>query len=217
MNGKDTDGVPTTFLQKTFEMISDTTYSDTVCWSQDGKSFLIKNSKAFSEEVLPKYFKHNNLASFVRQLNMYDFHKRRCKNQFHVFEHPFFVRERYDLLGVIRRKPAYPLVSKSRKSDPELSPILQKLSALNKTSKDYDSKILEIEDRVKSIGQESKTLLSEVWDSKERIKNVEGILQVVAKFLESEPANQRIQRPSESSSSDLEEKLCPFGTQNHYS
>ena len=37
---------------------------------QNGQSFLVLDEQRFAKEILPKYLKHNNMASFVRQLNM---------------------------------------------------------------------------------------------------------------------------------------------------
>lgn len=37
---------------------------------QDGRSFIIQNQAQFAREQLPLNYKHNNMASFIRQLNM---------------------------------------------------------------------------------------------------------------------------------------------------
>lgn len=42
---------------------------------QEGNSFLVLDEQRFAKEILPKFFKHNNMASFIRQLNM-------CKTAF---------------------------------------------------------------------------------------------------------------------------------------
>lgn len=62
---------PPPFLTKTFDMVDDLSIDDVVSWSRAGQSFVVWDPHAFSTTVLPKYFKHNNFSSFVRQLNTY--------------------------------------------------------------------------------------------------------------------------------------------------
>ena len=50
-------------------------YSDTSEWNEEGDAFIIKNIAKLTDEIFPQHFKHNNFLSFVRQLNMYGFHK----------------------------------------------------------------------------------------------------------------------------------------------
>ena len=67
------------FLQKIYEMLSRSEISDVICWADDGLSFIIKDESRFANEEISKYFKHSNFSSFIRQLNMYDFHKSKRK------------------------------------------------------------------------------------------------------------------------------------------
>jgi hypothetical protein len=67
-------------------------HSHIISWNEDGTAFVVRRVNEFSEVILPKYFKHSNFASFVRQLNMYDFHKTRNDNNENEFKHKYFIR-----------------------------------------------------------------------------------------------------------------------------
>ncbi|CAN4087797.1 unnamed protein product [Withania somnifera] len=67
--------VPTPFLIKTYQLIEDQSIDDVISWNEDGSTFIVWNPTEFARDLLPKYFKHNNFSSFVRQLNTYGFRK----------------------------------------------------------------------------------------------------------------------------------------------
>jgi len=98
------------FLTKTFEIFSNEEYSDLCGWGENGDTIVIKKVAEFSATVLPKYFKHSNFQSFVRQLNMYDFHKTVQDPSHGEFKHEYFKKGRADLLRFIKRKVSQPAV-----------------------------------------------------------------------------------------------------------
>jgi hypothetical protein len=63
------------FINKLYTMLEDPNVHSLICWDPTGTIFIVHNPTDFAKTVLPQYFKHNNFASFVRQLNMYGFHK----------------------------------------------------------------------------------------------------------------------------------------------
>lgn len=59
------------FLKKCYEMVDDQATDSIISWSDNDDCFIIWDMTQFSVELLPKYFKHNNFSSFMRQLNIY--------------------------------------------------------------------------------------------------------------------------------------------------
>ena len=92
------------FLLKLYSILENENFSNVVHWKENGKSFAIVNFNRFIDEVLPSYYKHKNFASFVRQLNMYDFHKERAKVDEFAFGHKKFIRGNKKMLRMIKRK-----------------------------------------------------------------------------------------------------------------
>ncbi|KAL8947160.1 MAG: hypothetical protein Q9222_006529 [Ikaeria aurantiellina] len=66
--------VQTAFIHKLYNMLEDSSIQNLISWSNNNESFVMSPSAEFSK-VLAQYFKHTNISSFVRQLNMYGFHK----------------------------------------------------------------------------------------------------------------------------------------------
>lgn len=95
-------------------MVNDPENHELIRWSTAGDSFFVLDHERFAREVLGRWFKHQNFASFVRQLNMYGFHKIPHLQQgvlksdsdtdFWNFAHPNFHRGRPELLCLIQRK-----------------------------------------------------------------------------------------------------------------
>ncbi|OAA48087.1 flocculation suppression protein [Beauveria brongniartii RCEF 3172] len=68
--------VQTAFIHKLYNMLEDSQIQHLISWSATAESFVMSPTADFSK-VLSQYFKHTNISSFVRQLNMYGFHKER--------------------------------------------------------------------------------------------------------------------------------------------
>ncbi|GAC97641.1 DNA binding transcription factor [Pseudozyma hubeiensis SY62] len=104
------------FLNKLRSMVDDPNTDELIRWSPDGASFFVPNHVRFGDEVLPRFFKHNRFSSFVRQLNMYGFHKvphlqqgalkhdSPQESELWEFSNPHFHRDHPDWLSKVQRK-----------------------------------------------------------------------------------------------------------------
>lgn len=105
-----TSNVPA-FLTKLWALVENSNCDDLICWDESGNSFHVYEQARFSKEILPLYFKHSNIASFIRQLNMYGFRKvvhidtgLKTEKDDVEFQHVYFIKGHEDLLENIKRK-----------------------------------------------------------------------------------------------------------------
>ncbi|KAI9699472.1 MAG: stress-responsive transcription factor hsf1 [Candelina mexicana] len=104
------------FVQKLSSFLEDDKNFSLIRWSRSGDSFIVVDEDEFAKRLIPELFKHNNYASFVRQLNMYGFHKKvgLSDNSMNAsadgkrktpseYSHPYFKKHRSNLLWLINK------------------------------------------------------------------------------------------------------------------
>ncbi|KAI3713389.1 hypothetical protein L1987_71966 [Smallanthus sonchifolius] len=92
----------TPFLTKTYQLVDDPSSDEMVSWNDHGNAFVVWRPAEFATDLLPKYFKHNNFSSFIRQLNTYGF--RKIVSDRWEFANDYFRRGEKSLLLEIQRR-----------------------------------------------------------------------------------------------------------------
>ncbi|KAM5298049.1 heat shock factor protein 4 isoform 3-T3 [Glossophaga mutica] len=163
------------FLGKLWALVGDPSTDHLIRWSPSGTSFLVSDQSRFAKEVLPQYFKHSNMASFVRQLNMYGFRKvvsieqgglLRPERDHVEFQHPSFLRGREQLLERVRRKArrCLPWQVPALRSDdgrwrPEdLGRLLSEVQALRGAQENTEERLRELRQQNEILWREVVTL-----------------------------------------------------------
>jgi len=164
------------FIGKLAMMLEDHTAAPYVAWSGTGDSIIVINPSLFATQVLPRYFKHSNFASFVRQLNLYGFHKTSQEPETCEFAHPMFRQGNEHLFKDIKRKVA-------SGSGFDKDPIRQKCETdrLMAEFQDLKAKHKELEAALQQKEAEKQLIFTEMMQSKQRQEVLE---QRLTKMLE---------------------------------
>ncbi|CAB1119047.1 unnamed protein product [Ectocarpus sp. CCAP 1310/34] len=92
------------FLVKAYQIFDTPAWSDVCGWGEGGNTVVIRKQVEFAQHILPLFFNHSNLQSFVRQLNMYNFRKVMQDPSSGEFKHDLFRKGNGHLLHKIKRK-----------------------------------------------------------------------------------------------------------------
>lgn len=99
-------------------MLTDERNEPWIAFSESGDTFTVFDPDTFAQNVLPRYFRHRNFQSFIRQLNLYNFSKvvtartvprakpTKGEQETWEFQNPDFHRDRPENVDLIRRRGA---------------------------------------------------------------------------------------------------------------
>ncbi|KDQ13971.1 hypothetical protein BOTBODRAFT_110728, partial [Botryobasidium botryosum FD-172 SS1] len=170
------------FPRKLYDMVDDPETDECIYWASDGKSFFVFDPERFSREVLPRYFKHSKFSSFVRQLNMYGFHKiPQLKNEMETelcqFVNPTFQRGEPDRQSIKRKDSTRAGASgEAGEEEVALQPITAELAAIKRHQTTILSDLKELE-------ESSQRLWHESFKSRDRQQQLQDTINKILSFL----------------------------------
>ncbi|KAG9283065.1 heat shock factor protein 2 [Astyanax mexicanus] len=190
---KNNSNVPA-FLTKLWTLVEDSDTNEFICWSQEGNSFLVLDEQRFAKEILPKFFKHNNMASFVRQLNMYGFRKvmhidtgivKQERDGPVEFQHPYFKHGQDDLLEHIKRKVSNGRPEDNKLRQEDLSKILSSVQNVHDKQENMDA-------RLATLKRENEALWREMSDLRQKHVQQQHAIKELVQFIFTLVQNNRL-------------------------
>ncbi|XP_018426542.1 PREDICTED: heat shock factor protein 2 isoform X3 [Nanorana parkeri] len=190
---KQNSNVPA-FLSKLWTLVEDSDTNEFITWSQNGQSFLVLDEQRFAKEILPKYFKHNNMASFVRQLNMYGFRKvvhvdsgivKQERDGPVEFQHPFFIQGQDELLENIKRKVSATRPEEAKVRQEDISKILNNAQKVQMKQDTIDSRLF-------TLKRENEALWREITDLRSKHSQQQQVIRKIVQFIVTLVQNNRL-------------------------
>ncbi|XP_012674125.1 heat shock factor protein 4 [Clupea harengus] len=173
------------FLTKLWTLVEDPDTNHLICWSATGTSFHVFDQGRFAKEVLPKYFKHNNMASFVRQLNMYGFRKVVNIEQSGLvkperddteFQHLYFLQGHEHLLEHIKRKVSIVKSEETKVRQEDLSKLLYEVQVLRSQQENMEC-------QMQDMKQQNEVLWREVVSLRQNHNQQQKVMSKLIQFL----------------------------------
>lgn len=179
------------FVNKVWNMVNDPRNQRYIRWMPGGKSIEVVDREGFEKDLLPFYFKHKRFTSFVRQLNMYGWHKVQDINagtmqsaeEHWQFASPFFVQNKPELLSkIVRNKGAkihpnpVPEEEQSDERAKDLKSILKELEQIK-------SRQAHIGEDLGRIRHDNEMLWDEYYTTRERYDKHNQMLSRILRFL----------------------------------
>ncbi|XP_028814861.1 heat shock factor protein 4 isoform X2 [Denticeps clupeoides] len=173
------------FLTKLWTLVEDPETNHLICWSATGTSFHVFDQGRFAKEVLPKYFKHNNMASFVRQLNMYGFRKVVNIEQSGLvkperddteFQHLYFLQGHEHLLEHIKRKVSIVKSEEAKVRQEDLSKLLYEVQVLRSQQENMEC-------QMQDMKQQNEVLWREVVSLRQNHTQQQKVMSKLIQFL----------------------------------
>merc|ERR1719296_457695 len=179
------------FLLKLWSIVDNPATDSLVSWSRSGTAFIIKDTSQFTNVLLPFYFKHANLSSFIRQLNMYGFTKLMGVGTFSdslpEFKNLYFIRDQQNFLVHIRRNKKNS--SEIRRSEQGMRSTQGSISEQGGSFKalaeiaDVRTKQVELSAEFVNIKDENKMLWGEILSLRQKHSEQQKMMTDIMKFL----------------------------------
>lgn len=107
-------------------MLSNPSYRDMIVWLPHGRSWQVLQPKLFEEKVIPLFFRHRNIGSFMRQVNGWGFRRVNHGPDRNSYYHECFLRGFPELCRQMRRPNSEEL--RELKSGPSIAPNFYEMS-----------------------------------------------------------------------------------------